>query len=301
MTKLLQIARPQFLLSGLALFVFGAAWAVLLGAHFSLPRAILGYLVLMPAHLSISYSNDYFDVEVDKHDKPTLFSGGGGILADHPGLRRPALSMAIGLIALSLILGIVFQQTYAFPVWFLGLVVLGNLVGWFYTAPPVRLAYRGLGEIAMMATVGLLIPGLGYLVSGGQIHPDGFLFAAPLMLYGLAFILAVEIPDMESDRLGGKRTWVARRGRGFAFATIAAALLLATLYFFCLPWLMSRIPPLDLRILGALSILPLGAGCIGAIKRPADRRPATRMVNGIMIALAAFCILADGYLIYLAL
>ena len=84
MIKLLQIARPQFLISGLALFVFGASWAILLGAPFSLSRILLGYLVLIPAHLSISYSNDYFDVEVDKYDKPTLFSGGSGILVNHP-------------------------------------------------------------------------------------------------------------------------------------------------------------------------------------------------------------------------
>jgi 1,4-dihydroxy-2-naphthoate octaprenyltransferase len=110
MIKLLKIARPQFLISGLALFVFGTSWAILLGAPFSLSRILFGYLVLMPAHLSISYSNDYFDVEVDKYDKPNLFSGGGGILVNHPELRKPALWSAIALILISLVLGIAFQR-----------------------------------------------------------------------------------------------------------------------------------------------------------------------------------------------
>jgi len=300
MTKLLRVARPQFLIAGLFLFVFGASWAILLGAPFSLSRMSLGYLVLLPAHLSISYSNDYFDVDVDQHGKPTFFSGGSGILVNHPGLRNPAKWVAIALILCSLALGILFQVVYSYPIWFLGLVALGNLLGWFYSAPPLRLAYRGLGELAMVLSIGLLIPGMGYLVTSGHIDQDGFLFVVPLVLYGLAFILSVEIPDMETDRLGNKRTWVARKGRSFGFTVTGASFLLATLFFLCFPWLTSRVYPLDFRFLGLLSLLPLGAGCIGLIKKPSEKLSATRVVYGIMIAFAVFCLLADGYLIFLA-
>jgi len=297
--KLLRVARPQFLICGMALFAFGSLWAVLLGAPVYLSRILLGYLVLLPAHLSVSYSNDYFDVDVDKYDKPTIFSGGSGVLVDHPGLRKPAKWTAITLILCSLALGIVFQIVYSFPIWFLGFVVLGNLLGWFYSAPPLRLAYRGLGELSMAISIGLLIPGFGYLVTSGQMNQDGLLFIVPLLLYGLAFILAVEIPDMEADRLGNKRTWVARKGRSFGFIVIAASFLLATLFFLCFPWLTSRIYPLDFRILGILSLMPLTAGCIGLLRRPIEKRSATRVVNGIMITIAVFCILVDGYMSYL--
>src|SRR5512141_971199 len=118
MIKLLQIARPQFLISGLALFVFGASWAILLGAPFSPLRILFGYLVLMPAHLSISYSNDYFDVGGDKYDKPTLFSGGSGILVNHPRLRTLSLWTAIALMLLYLVLGITFRIIFSLPIWF---------------------------------------------------------------------------------------------------------------------------------------------------------------------------------------
>jgi len=300
MTNLLRVARPQFLIAGLALFVFGISWAVLSGAPFSLSRILLGYLVLLPAHLSVSYSNDYFDVDVDKYDKPNFFSGGSGVLVDHPGLRKPAKWTAITLILCSLALGIVFQIVYSFSILFSGFVVLGNLLGWFYSAPPLKLAYRGLGELSMIFIIGLLIPGMGYLVTSGQMDLDGLLFSVPLMLYGLAFILAVEIPDMESDRLGDKKTWVARKGRGFGFTVIAVSFLLATLFFLCFPWLTSRIYPLDFLFLGIISLMPLGAGCIGVIKRPVEKQPAVRVVNGIMVTLAAFCILTVGYMVTLA-
>jgi 1,4-dihydroxy-2-naphthoate octaprenyltransferase len=297
--KMLRVARLQFLICGMALFAFGSLWAILLGAPISVSRILLGYLVLLPAHLSISYSNDYFDVDVDKNDKPTAFTGGSGVLVDHPGLRKPALWIGIILIFCSLAIGIAFQILYSFPIWFLGLVLLGNLLGWFYSAPPIRLAYRGLGELSMAISIGLLIPGFAFLVTSGQITQDGLLFIIPLTLYGLGFILNVEIPDMESDRLGNKRTWVARKGRRFGFTVIASSFLLATLFFLCFPWLTSRIYPVDFRILFILSLLPLAPGCIGLLRRPIEKRSATRIVNGIMVAIAAFCFLLDGYFVYL--
>jgi 1,4-dihydroxy-2-naphthoate polyprenyltransferase len=301
MIQLFKVARPQFIISGLALFIFGASWAVLLGAPFSLSRALLGYLVLLPAHLSVSYSNDFFDVEVDKFDKHTFFSGGSGVLVDHPELRTPAKWTAIFLILLSLALGIVFQIVFAFPIWFIGLIALGNLLGWFYSAPPLKLAYRGLGELAMVLCVGLLIPGFGYLVTVGPVNPDTFIFCAPLILYGLAFILSVEIPDMEPDRLGNKWTWITRKGRSFGFIMIGISLFLATAFFFCIPLLTLKSYPLDFRFLGFVSLLPLGAGCVGLLKRPVEKRSAITVVNGILVTFGIFCILADGYMIFLCL
>jgi 1,4-dihydroxy-2-naphthoate polyprenyltransferase len=199
----------------------------------------------------------------------------------------------------SLILGIVFQIVSSLPICFLGLVILGNLIGWFYSAPPLRLAYRGLGELSMAISIGLLIPGFGYLVANGSFNQEGFIFILPLMLYGLAFILAVEIPDMESDRLGNKRTWVAQKGRSVGFIVIAASFLLATIFFLVFPWLISYIYPVNFRFLGVLSLIPLGVGFFGLIKRPVEKFAATRIVNWIMITIAAFCALVDGYLAYL--
>jgi len=300
MAKLIRVARPQFLIASLALFTMGAFWAILLGASSSLPRMLLGYLIILPAHLSVSYSNDYFDVEVDKHGKPTLFSGGGGILVENPQLRKPALWIAIALTFCSVGLGVLFLILYSYPIWFLGYVGVSNLLGWVYSAPPFRLAYRGLGELLTAFTAGCLLPGMGVLVTQGYLNRDGLLFTMPLMLYGLAFILTVEIPDVEADRLGHKKTWVARKGRGFGFITIGSLLLVATGFFFCVPVLYSHPLPVDFRFLGFLSLLPLGMGVVGMVKRPADRQTAIQFVNGTIGTLAIFFILMDAVLIYTA-
>jgi 1,4-dihydroxy-2-naphthoate polyprenyltransferase len=300
MSKLLSLARPHFLIAGIILFLFGASWAILTGASFSLPRLIFGYLIVLTAHLSVSYSNDYFDVEVDRLSTPTLFSGGSGVLVNHPELRRHAKRIALALILCSLVLGILFLIIYSYPFWFLVYVLVANMLGWFYSAPPLSLAYRGLGELSTSVTAGLLLPGMGYLVMMGHLNGDAMIFVIPLMLYGLAFILAVEIPDEEFDRLGDKRTFVVRKGRSFGFILLGVSLLIATGYFFCFQWLSSRTYPLDFRLLGFLSLLPLGAGVMGMLKKPIERKKAIRIVGWIVFTLAISLALMDGYMVYLA-
>jgi 1,4-dihydroxy-2-naphthoate octaprenyltransferase len=284
---------------GLTLFVLGALWAVLLGAFFSPLRLLLGYLVILPAQLSVHFSNDYFDMESDRPGGTTLISGGGGVLLGHPELREPAKWIAVALIFLSFGMGVVFIQAYSYPFWMMGFVILGNLVGWCYSAPPIRLSHRGFGELCYAFIAGFLVPSMGYLVMRGFLDLDGIFFLIPLTLYGLVSILSVEIPDMEDDRLSSKRTWVTRMGRNHGFTFAGGLLLAATAYFFTFPLFNEKLIPLDLRVLGLFSLLPLGAGLSGLVKRPLDREPATRIATWIVITLAVFSVFVDSYLFYL--
>jgi 1,4-dihydroxy-2-naphthoate octaprenyltransferase len=291
MKNLFRVARLQFLIAGLALFVLGGLWAVLLGASFSLLRLLLGYLVILPAQLSVHFSNDYFDVGSDRPGQPTLISGGGGVLLEHPELREPVKWIALGLILSSLGVGFVFLRMYAYPLWIFGFVVLGNLLGWCYSAPPVRLSRRGLGEVSYTFIAGCLVPGMGYLVLRGTLDAGGLFFLPPLILYGLASILSVEIPDVEDDTLSHKATWLARMGRASGFTAIGWLLVAATGYFFLSPMIFPRQARMDPRVLGVLSFLPLGVGLWGMLRRPLERKVATGIATGIVIMLAAFSII----------
>ena len=299
MLNLVKVARPQFLIAGLALFVLGALWAVLSGAAFSLMRLLLGYLVILCSQLSVHFSNDYFDVATDKPGGGTLISGGDGVLLEHPELRKPVKWIAVGLIFVSIILGLVFVEVYSYPFSVMGYVVLGNLAGWCYSAPPFRFSERGLGELCYAFIAGFLVPSMGYLVMKGGLDWNGIFFLIPLTFYGLVSILSVEIPDMEDDRAGNKRTWVARLGRGVGFAAIGWSLLAATAYFLLFPAVYPRRLPADLRVLGSFSLLPSAVGILGMRERPQERQPATRLAIAILIALVAFAILVDAYLLYL--
>jgi 1,4-dihydroxy-2-naphthoate octaprenyltransferase len=158
MIKLLNVARFQFLIVGLTLFMLGALWAILLGAFFSPLRFLLGYLIILPAQLSVHFSNDYFDMASDKPGSTTLISGGGGVLLAHQELREIAKWIALSLILLSVGMSIVFMRIYSYPSWMIGFVVLGNFLGWYYSAPPLRFSHHGLGELCYAFIAGFLIP-----------------------------------------------------------------------------------------------------------------------------------------------
>lgn len=69
-----------------------------------------------------------------------------------------------------------------------------------------------------MLLVGLLIPGLGYHMMRRTIDLPFLALTVPLACYGLFFILSVHLPDIESDKLAGKRnllTHFGKRAGGF--------------------------------------------------------------------------------------
>ena len=270
--RVLRLGRPHFVVAGLLLYSWGALLAVLAGVPAAWARFALGYLVLFPAHLSVSYSNDYWDAEADAYGSPTLFTGGSGILQAEPALRPLARRIALGLIALSLALGVLFSLRYGRGAGFVAFVLLGNLLGWFYAAPPIRLAYRGLGEVATAATVGLFLPAMGYLVMAGGLDATYLLLAPASLLYGAAFIVAVQIPDIEADRLAGKNTLVSRRGRSWALRALGLLAALATAYLFLIgPAMAGRLPRPLAR--GAPVHARGGGGPVGgALRRPRPRR-----------------------------
>jgi 1,4-dihydroxy-2-naphthoate octaprenyltransferase len=296
MLNILKLARPQFLVAGLALFVFGALVAVLLGSPFSWARFVLGCLIVLPAQLSVNFGNDYFDVVSDQPDGGTFISGGSGILLVHPELRPTVKWIVTGLIVFSLSLGLIFQQLYDYSFWMIGFVILGNLVGWIYSAPPFRLVERGLGELCLILVIGLLVPVMGYLTMRGTFDSAGALFLVPLLCYGLVFTLSVEIPDLEVDSQAAKRTWIVRTSRRVGFTLVGLALLIATSWLFLMPRLTRTGLAMDFRIAGGLSMLPLLPGLWGLLRRPTERQLATLIATAVVLTLALFAISMDVYL-----
>jgi 1,4-dihydroxy-2-naphthoate octaprenyltransferase len=88
----------------------------------------------------------------------------------------------------------------------LGIGIAGVVVGVAYTAPPLKLVYRGLGEIAVALGFGPIMLLGAYVVQTGQLAWQPFVLSlVPGIL--IALILYVnEIPDRRSDAEAGKRT-----------------------------------------------------------------------------------------------
>jgi 1,4-dihydroxy-2-naphthoate octaprenyltransferase len=126
---LVRLGRFRFLAAGALCFLLGYLLALRAGASWDPARLLLGYAIFGCGHLSVHYSNEYFDRGADRHGTVGAFSGGTGILVARPDLAPAARRIALTLIGVSLALAIVFQVLYDPEPWFLLFVAAGNLLG----------------------------------------------------------------------------------------------------------------------------------------------------------------------------
>lgn len=285
---LLILGRFQFLFGGILLYFLGSAVAIEMGASMDLQRMVFGYLVMAPAHLSVSYSNDLFDMKADKKNPGSMFTGGSGILKKRPELAVYAKKISISLILISILLSILFSFAYEITPFFILYVILGAMLGWFYSAPPLKLSYRGLGDISTAITVGVLVPLFGFFALTGSFAIDLLFLFFPMMLSGIVFVLIVQVPDLEADIRGNKNTWVMKIGRKWSLRLIFLSGLVSSIYYGLL--MAIDISPGGMRILPFLiaSIIPLIVALPGFIFLPEDRQSATKYVSLDMLALFAY-------------
>ncbi len=95
-----------------------------------------------------------------------------------------------------------------------------------YTLPPVRLNYRGGGEILEMFGVGAALPLYNAYLQGGAIEPRVWPWLAGFMALCLASAVASGLSDEQSDRAGGKRTVASVYGNQVARNLTEASVLL---------------------------------------------------------------------------
>jgi 1,4-dihydroxy-2-naphthoate octaprenyltransferase len=258
----------------------------------NLTKFLFGYIVFGTAHLSVSFSNNYFDQQADKQSYQTPFSGGSKVLVKHPELQKTTLNIAIALLLISLITNIIFTITYNFSLWFTIFVITGGLLGYFYTANPIKLAYRGLGEISTMIGVGIFMTGMGYFVAKGQLNTNFFLFTIPLTIYGLFFIITVELPDKECDSLANKKTLVVKFGQKTAKQIAFLATLTATIYFILMATLKIANATIDWTPFITFSTIPLLASIISILENKNNPKKLTKQVMLNITSLTLFVTLS---------
>jgi 1,4-dihydroxy-2-naphthoate octaprenyltransferase len=214
----------------------------------------LALLATALVHSGANVCNDYFDHTQGTDDinvsyiRP--FSGGSRLIQDGVLSPRSVLRGGVALLGLGAAVGGVTAFVTNWVVVPVGLV--GILAGFFYSAPPLRLASRGLGELTIGITFGVLAT-LGAWVT--QTHHLSLVVlpaSTPLALLIANVIVINEVPDIDADAATGKRTLVVRLGRrrGLSLhATLSLATLLAIGGFL----VMGAVPPqAALGLLGAI-------------------------------------------------
>jgi 1,4-dihydroxy-2-naphthoate octaprenyltransferase len=260
----LRIIRPHIVAGGILAYSLGVLLALVEGGTLNLPLIILGYGVVFLGDLSTHFSNDYFDVELDSQVKSKKFFSGKKILVNNPQLLPLTKNISLILLVLSIVLSAVVVIFFGAPIEFLVITVAANFLGWAYSAPPIRLSSRGLGELTIAAATGFIIPSIGYLSVKGQLNPIFLSLSIPFMLYGFFLSLNLEAPDIESDQKGRKRTLAVRTGKRNVFIVVLAVPLFAALTFLVL-FLQFSTGILDLKTLFLFSLIPVAASIIGFV------------------------------------
>jgi 1,4-dihydroxy-2-naphthoate octaprenyltransferase len=216
-----RLSRPLFLYGGFAGVALGAAVAAWSGGRIDLGTYAWAQALVTAFHLMVHYANDYYDREGDRAAERTVWSGGSGVLASGGLPARVALIAAGVCAAAGLAVTASFALSGNSTVALLGLAIFA--FAWCYSAPPVRLAARGLGELDAALVVGVLVPCAGYAAFTGQIDAE---ILRPALICGLAMLgmmVAVEIPDRQADAAAGKRNWVVLFGEGAARWIVVSA------------------------------------------------------------------------------
>jgi 1,4-dihydroxy-2-naphthoate octaprenyltransferase len=265
-----RVVRPHIVAGGFLGYSLGVLLALLRGGAFHLDTFILGYTVVLFGDLSTHFSNDYFDVELDRVASRKTFDG-SNTLVEHPEVRSRALALAAALSAASLLFALSMVHLFGSPPPLLALAAVSNLFGWLYSAPPIRLNARGLGTI-----------------------DQTFLrFSAPLVLYGLILSLSLELPDLEVDREHGRRNLVVLLGRRPATILILLLSVSATALF---SFFGSGFLSHD-RIVPLLSVMPILASLAGIIAGQDSQAEADQASAINISALSLFLLALDGYLL----
>ncbi len=84
----------------------------------------------------------------------------------------------------------------------LGAAIL--VLAWCYSAPPVRFAARGLGELDAALVVAVLVPAVAYAAFAGRVDSALARATSAPFLAMLAMMLCVQLPDAGTDRASGK-------------------------------------------------------------------------------------------------
>ncbi|HEX5395587.1 MAG TPA: prenyltransferase, partial [Candidatus Limnocylindria bacterium] len=176
--------------------------------------------------------------------------------------------------------------------------IAGVVVDYSYTGPPLKLVYRGLGEVAVAVGFGPIMLLGAYAVQTGAVSWEPFVASLPVAIL-IALILYVnEIPDRRSDASAGKRTLVVR----LSPRTVTRIYLVAAVLAFVLIVLAVAAGIMPWPTLIALAAVPLAVRVHSGIQQHYDSPYTLMSVMGTNVKLHLYVglLLLAGYLVTLA-
>ena len=244
--EFVKLGRPLFLLGGFVFHALGILTALSLGAAFDLQSALITQIAITATQLMTHYGNEYFDLPADRENQElTFWAGSSRVLVETTMPARTSLwaSNLFGLVGL---LAGTAAAVRSWPApWVMPLYLLALVLAHQYSAPPLKLHWRGVGIVI----AGVVVPGLttllGFYVQTGAFTRLPFLMVLPLVWLQTASILVLDYPDRAGDERAGKRTLVVKLGTA---AATRSHLILILLCYGLLPGLVHLGLPLTVAV-----------------------------------------------------
>ena len=282
--------RPQFLLLSVVLAFLGTCIAWYDG-FFHLGYALLAFVGLLLAHISVNVLNDYFDYRsgIDLATKRTPFSGGSGILPAALLKPRQVYWLGLGSFLLAIPIGVYFVLARGWLL--LPLLLIAAICVLLYTPAILKLRWP---EWAPGLGLGTL-PILGVYFVQTSVYTLPVLIASiPSGILVHNLLLLNEFPDVEADKKAGRKTLPITMGK--ARAGIVYSALTITVYLWIIGGVVvGQMPTFSLI---ALLTLPFAIKAIrGALKHQDMSQLVPAMSNNVLVVLLTQLLLGIGYIL----
>ena len=228
--------RPAFLSITLLATMIGfshALWRTGSLAQASLLAILLAVTGALLAHAGANILNDVADAD-NGSDAANIgrvppFTGGSRTIQEGRLSRQTMHQFGWSLLAISALSGFLLLAFSDGRLVVFG--ILGLLLAFAYSLPPLKLMARGLGELTVVLAWLLIVTGCDFVIRH-EWDWRPWLAGLPFALHAGMILVVNQIPDRAADLRAGKRNWTVRldRKRGaLPYALLLASAHMATL------------------------------------------------------------------------
>ena len=191
---------------------------------------LLATLGVIFINAGTNLTNDYFDHQSGSDEinrEVTPFSGGSRVIQENLIPAGKIYRAALVFFGLAALIGLYLAFARGPVVLIIG--ILGLLLGYLYTASPIKIGYRGWGELVVGLCCGPLVVAGAYYVQTQSLSLEALFISIPVGLLIAAVLYLNEFPDYACDKAARKNTLIVKVGRerariGFYSLLVAAYL-----------------------------------------------------------------------------
>lgn len=282
--------RAPFLLLVPVCVLLGWAAAVYDGHAVDAVHLALAAAGALAAHISVNALNEYEDFRsgLDFHTERTPFSGGTGVLPEHPDKAHYALIVALAALAIVVAVGVYFIRLRGpaiLPLGLAGVLIIVLYTRWLTRSPLLCLLAPGIGFGPLM------VMGVYYVLTGTYGTTALIVSLLPFFMVN-DLLLINQFPDREADRWAGRNHLLLVWG-GPAGVVVYGVFLLCAYVSVVLSVVFGVLPP---PVLLSLATVPLAIVAYRGLRRHQDAVPALvpHMAQHVALTLVTPLLLAFG-------